>query len=259
MKLIKSLGAIAGGLALAFGVAGGAFAGTGNATIVSGTSSGSNTSLVTIGSAATDTTVLYATGTTTPGTFGALPTAATGTTDAGNSPTNPYAANKFVNGATPSQSWATPLTGSNWISPYVNSTNDIPTASGVQKGFYEYTTTVKLGAGQTQFTFNGKVLSQNSIYGVLVNGVAATYTPGSGSAWQTAGTFTGGGTALANGTATLTFIVKDDGTFDNRTGLDFSATSVPEPATIAAFLIAMLGIAVMMFKNRKGQSSLNLA
>jgi hypothetical protein len=258
MKLIKSLGAIAGGLALAFGVAGGAFAGTGNATIVSGTSSGSNTSLVTIGSAATDTTVLYATGTTTPGTFGALPVAGVGAIGAGTSPTNPYAANRFVNTATPSQTWSTPLTGSNWISPYVNSTNDIPTASGVSRGFYEYTTTVKLGAGQTQFTFNGKVLSQDSIYGVLVNGVAGTYTPGSGSPWSTPGTFSGSGTS-STGTATLTFIVKDDGTFDNRTGLDFSGTSVPEPATIAAFLIAMLGIAVMMFKNRKGQSSLNLA
>jgi len=278
MKLNKSLGTVFAGLSLAFGLCGSAFAG--GTSIVSGPGG----STVTAGTLASSTTVSFAappanptllsSWASGPGSFSPTGTPPTGEYGAGTSETgNAYVAKPYSNGSAPSQNWAVLGSGStqaNWLSPYVNTSGGFASAGqgadsqnpATPKGYYEYTTTYTLAPGQTTFYLKGNLLSDGNVYQVLLDGTQIGYTPGSGSPYSTPGTFSGAG-STSNGTATLTIIVEDGGTttggFDTRTGVTWNGTFVPEPATIVAFLIAMLGIAVLMLKNRKGQFAPTLA
>jgi len=272
MKLIKEIATLACGLALAFGVLGGAQAGS--TTIVSGNYTGAANGSAGGYGGATSTVVTYYSGTGgsyssgSPLAFGnfAASTYVIPTNDYGaNSPAT-YALNCKPNSSLPT--WSSPLSGSNWISPYVYTGNQLPSHSAGQPlnagqplGYYAFTTTYTLAPGQTTWSFVGKSLSQSGVVEVLLDGSPATLSPagsltGPTAPFTTPQTFSGSGTGS---TVTLTYIVQSVATENNDIGLDYSGTFVPEPATIVAFLIAMLGIAGLVLKNRKGQYSTTLA
>jgi len=258
MNIQKTMATFAGLIALAFSSVSGAHAG--GASIVSGTSGGT---LVSAGTAATDTVVTYNANSAT-GPFGALTT----TSDpvilgpASSGTQNPYAALPRV----PAPTYAQPLAGSKWISPYLNNvpgggqyqpTTGAPsTTFRTPAGYYKYSTTFSLSSSQTTFSISGSTLADDTIvnayldYGTA-NQVLLTSTNGS-PAYQKAGTFSGSGT-YGTGTHTLDFIVRDTVT-GHPQALDFSGMAVPEPATIAAFLIAFLCIGGMMLRARKSGS-----
>lgn len=150
-----------------------------------------------------------------------------------------------------------PLSGSEWVSPYLLASGvdkDMPLASigsspsfSVPPGYYKLTETFNLAPGATQFSIVGKMLSSENVYGVFLDGNAISYSNGNPT-YSTPGTFSGGGGTYGNGTATLAFIVKNVNA--GYIALDFSGTVAPEPMTILAYLIAILGIAGLAFKSR---------
>jgi len=256
MNIQKTMATFAGLIALAFSSVSGAHAG--GATIFSGTTGGT---LVSAGTAATDTVISY-NATSATGPFGALTT----TTDptilapASSGTQNPYAANPRV----PAPTYAPAITGSEWISPYLNNTtkNQYQPTTGAPStqfqtpgGYYLYSTTFTLSGTQTAFSINGGLLSDDQVVAAYLDyGTAnqSTVTFANGSpAYSKVGSFSGSG-VYGTGTHTLDFIVKN--TVHTATALDFGGTAVPEPATIAAFLIAFLCIGGMMVRARKSGS-----
>jgi len=258
MNIQKTMATVAGLIALAFSSVSGAHAGT--TTIVSGTSGGT---LVSAGTATTDTVVSY-NATTASGPFGALtlpsPSDSTILAPPSSGTQNPFAANPRV----PAPTYHAAIPGSSWISPYLNNTSNNqyqPTTGAPSSnfqtpgGYYLYSTTFTLDAAQTAFSVGGGLLSDDTVvaayldYGTA-NQSTVTFTNGS-PAYSKVGSFSGSG-VYGTGTHTLDFIVKN--TVHTATALDFGGTAVPEPATIAAFLIAFLCIGGMMLRARKSGS-----
>jgi len=266
MKLLKEIATLASGIALAFGVVSGAHAG--NTTIVSGTLNGASSGYGT----SSGTTVTYYQGSgsiTNLSNYAASTwTLPSGTFGAGGTATNALNAKPFgvtTWGLLPAVSGQTP----NWIAPFVYTSNDqsVHNASGLPTGYYAFTKTYTLAPGQTTFTLTGDALSASGVTAVLLNGstTGVTLSPAGSTPYLPSGeqTFSVAGSSTG-GTATLTFIVSNTATPSNTDpagllGLEYSGTFVPEPATIVAFLIAMLGIAGLMIKNRKGQFTTTLA
>jgi hypothetical protein len=252
MKLNKTIATLGCGLVFVLGLTASAFAG--GTSIVSGIPSAGGTVITvppaggppyTSGQILTDTSVSYSS--TVNGTYGSLSAAPSGTYLGGGN--SAYAVAPFNQGGV---TWPNALTPpkSDWITPYVNTTNDNATSQvGSGAGYYKYSTVYSLGAGQTQWTLNLNLQTQGQTITSVVFGGTALTNLGNG-LWA-------GSSSTATPNETLT-IVTDD-TAGSRTGVDWSGSLVPEPATIAAFIIAMLGIAAMMIKARKGHLTTTLA
>jgi len=237
MNITKSFGKLAAVITLALSAFGSA-----NAAVTTIASGMNGSSLVTIGGTVSATNLQYRTGT--GGAWGRVPTtSAPGVSGpAATGIQNPYAVN-------PAPAYAAALPGSEWLSPYMNTTAKTP-SSVAPAGYYDYKT--RFSIASVQQGLSGKFLSDDTVTSVLIDGHAISFTNGSPS-WSSPGTFGFAAGAFSAGVHTLEFIVYN--ATQGTTGLDFNGVLSPEPATIVAFAIAFLCIGVMMIRARKRDAS----
>jgi len=203
--------------------------------IASGVNGGT---LVTIGTQDAATNVQYRPGSTGP--FGLVPTtSASGVLGpSATAPQNPYAVD-------PARGYAAPLPGSEWLSPYVDTTSRNQPASVAPAGTYKYDTRFILTDSSNSLI--GQYYADTTVTNVIVDGRSISWTPGTAS---TAGTFGFGSNYLRAGVHTLTFTVFNP-TANSSTALDFRGVLAPEPAEYLVFAIAFGCIGLMMVRARK--------
>ena len=168
----------------------------------------------------------------------------------GTSPQYAFAAN-------PKSSYSTAIAGTEWITPYIANGTHQPTGGNsnftVPTGYYLFSTVFTLAPGQTAF-ISGTYYSHNHPVDIWVapttksSGFSALSFTTNDPTDSTLNTFSGKVTGSGSGSETLYFVLKDTG---GDVSLDFSGTAVPEPTTIVAFVIAFLGLGILMLRGRK--------
>ena len=153
---------------------------------------------------------------------------------------------------------ANTLVGASWINKETDIYNGSfdPKPQYGKEGNWEYDQTffVTLDEGVSQAALFGKMLSDDNIVSITLNGVDVTsgYTQGGVPTWQVPSTFdTRGFGGVTNGENRLSIVLSNSGSFVSGVAYNFSVVPVvPEPGILVFGLMSSGSLAGLMLRGR---------